>query len=169
MTSPQIPLQSIAFFPQKASLMHDSKSVLRITLCSENRTELKSNLPHVINRDIKSAPPSGPRLSYSPVGLENKVSESVCEYLAWCEANEPNVWLRDDIRIAWLTVLNASEGKPDPWRYSFWMYLGRVPEKVIPELVARAERHRLMEVPDYDPTVKMAQSPAASQKRKEIA
>lgn len=176
---PQCPITGIAltlpfqlaappFFSQKRSIMQDSKSVLRITLCSESRTELKTNPPSVINRDIKSAPPSGPRLSYSPVGLGNPHSESVCEYLAACEDREPNVWLRDDIRIAWLTVVNAAQGKLDPWRYSFWMYLGRTPEKLIPFFVERAERHRLMEVPDYDPTVKMA-AKSLPHDKKEIA
>lgn len=108
--------------------------------------------------------PIKPSLSYSPSGLGNPTSEHVLSYLADAESREPLVWLRDDIRIAWLTVLACAEGKADPWRYAFWMYLGAVPEKIIPQLVARAEAHRLMEVPDYDPTAKPVRSVAFPKK-----
>lgn len=72
-------------------------------------------------------------------------SEAVLAYLAAAEAREPDVWLRDDIRISWLTVLHAAQGTAQPWEYAFWRYLGRHSSKLIPEFVARADKHAAME------------------------
>lgn len=72
-------------------------------------------------------------------------SEAVLAYLAAAEAHEEDVWLRDDIRLSWLTVLRAAAGHSDPWRYSFWTMFGKVPEKVIPIWCERAQEHAEME------------------------
>jgi hypothetical protein len=84
-------------------------------------------------------------LTYTPLGLGNQQSERILAYLAGAETREPLVWFKDDIRISWLTVLHCAEGVADPWRFAFWKYLGSIPEKVIPQLVARAEKHAAME------------------------
>jgi hypothetical protein len=63
------------------------------------------------------------------------------------EQTEPDVWLRDDIRIAWLTVLYCANDRPTPWEWAFNAVVGGHPSKVIPELVARAEKHRVMGLP----------------------
>jgi hypothetical protein len=69
----------------------------------------------------------------------------ILNYLAKAEEREQDVWLRDDYRIAWLCVLFASRNYADPWRYAFWHYLGRTPERIIPDLVARTAKHAAMQ------------------------
>jgi hypothetical protein len=71
--------------------------------------------------------------------------QRIAQHLAYAEIREPDAWRRDDYHIAILTVFFAANGNPDPWRFAFWWYLGRTPEKLIPEFVARAERHAAME------------------------
>lgn len=78
-------------------------------------------------------------------------SENILAYLAVAEGREVDPWLRDDIRIAWLTVLHCAQGLSSPWEYAFWRYLGKHPDKLIPLFVERERKHRAMGVPDYDP------------------
>jgi len=73
------------------------------------------------------------------------VAQRVVYRLTQAEAKEPDAWLRDDLRIARLTVFFAGNGKPDPWRFAFWWYLGQVPEKLIPQFQERERGHALME------------------------
>jgi hypothetical protein len=73
-------------------------------------------------------------------------SERVLAYLAGAEQAEPDVWLRDDIRISWLTVLYAANARPTPWVWAFNQVVGGHPSKVIPALVARAAKHVAMEL-----------------------
>lgn len=75
------------------------------------------------------------------------LSERICDYLAKAEDKERDVWLRDDIRLAFLTVLYAGRGYdiPDVWAYYY--YLGGHPKKIIPILVERAAKHAAMEAP----------------------
>lgn len=72
--------------------------------------------------------------------------------LAQFEAREPEVWLADDYRIAWLTVLHAHQDIPDPWGFAFWRYLGRTYGRVLPEFMAREQRHAAMELPPKKPS-----------------
>jgi hypothetical protein len=67
-------------------------------------------------------------------------SESVLSYLAAAEELEPDVWLQDDIRIAWLTVLHAAAGVADAWGFSFWQFFGKTYPKA---LLAWAERDEI--------------------------
>lgn len=67
---------------------------------------------------------------------------AVLEYLAWAESAEQDRWLKDDIRLAWITVLLAARGYPEPWELAFWQTFGKRSHKLIPEFVARAERAR---------------------------
>jgi hypothetical protein len=62
---------------------------------------------------------------------------SILDYLASAEAREEDVWLRDDVRIAWITVLNASQGSPIPQIEASYAVLGLHPDKVYPAIVAR--------------------------------
>ena len=41
--------------------------------------------------------------------------ERVLSYLETAESCEPDVWLRDDLRIAWITVLRAARGESEPF------------------------------------------------------
>jgi len=79
------------------------------------------------------------------------LSARICTRLCEAEAREPNAWLRDDYRIARMTVGNARQGNPDPWRFAFWQYLGKTPEKLIPVFVARAQRDAAMQLPPKKP------------------
>jgi hypothetical protein len=81
----------------------------------------------------------------------NRWRDRIMSRLAQLEDSENNPHFQDDYRIAWMTVLNCSEGHADAWRYSFWCYFGKVPEKIIPELVAREAKRRRLDIPDYDP------------------
>ena len=105
-------------------------------------------------------------------------TQNILAYLSRAEWKEPDVWLKDDYRIAWLTVLHCAEGISQPWEYAFWRYLGRHPDKLIPELVARAERHAAMETGQshLSPNTHAASSPKKpvmsvkqSERRKEQA
>lgn len=77
-----------------------------------------------------------------------RVSESFVERvlarLAKLELKAPQ-GDRDDYRVAWITVLKASEGHPDPWRQAFWQYHGEQPETLIPFFEARAYLHSIYE------------------------
>ncbi len=66
-------------------------------------------------------------------------SWGILAYLAEIECKEPDAWLRDDIRVAWLCVLHASKGVENPWGYAFWWYYGKTYPKA---LLAWAERDR---------------------------
>jgi hypothetical protein len=68
--------------------------------------------------------------------------------LARLEAAELKVRLgdRDDVRIAWLLVLRASEGHPDPFSLAFYQYFSESPETLIPFFSARADLWRRYEV-----------------------
>jgi hypothetical protein len=73
------------------------------------------------------------------------LSQRVAYRLTQIEIREPDAWFRDDLRIARLTVFFASNGNPDPWRYAFWWYLGKTPDKLIPFFVAREATRGAME------------------------
>jgi hypothetical protein len=115
---------------------------------SENRNSDLFTHPEA-DRSIVSQPAIPPRLTLLDGNLNpivyRSLSGRIMARLACAEAREVNPHLADDYRIAWLTVWNASQGHADPWRYSFWCYLGKTPEKIIPELVARLEKHAAME------------------------
>lgn len=50
---------------------------------------------------------------------------------------------RDDIRVAWITVLKSDEGHPTPFAQAFFQYFGVSPDKLIPFLAARADLDRI--------------------------
>jgi hypothetical protein len=64
---------------------------------------------------------------------------AILDYLASAELREDDVWLRDDVRIAWITVLNASQGSPIPHVAATYAVLGLHPDKVWPAILARRE------------------------------
>jgi hypothetical protein len=74
-------------------------------------------------------------------------SEGILVYLAAAEDREPDVWLKDDYRIAWLTVLYSANGRATPWEWAFNQVIGGHPSKVIPQLVARDRKHLALELP----------------------
>jgi hypothetical protein len=82
---------------------------------------------------------------------EDRHTFAILDYLASAELAEEDVWLRDDIRIAWITVLYASQGRPNPWLWAFNRVVGGHPDKVIPQLVARRQKHEEMGLPPTPP------------------
>lgn len=81
----------------------------------------------------------------------NSFSQRVLVRLAQAESTEPDVWLRDDIRIAWITVLNCANHKPTPWEWAFNTVIGGHPSKVIPQLVERVRKHAEMDLAALPP------------------
>ena len=67
------------------------------------------------------------------------LAEHVLAYLEVCEKKEADPWLRDDIRIAWVTVLYASRGNSQPHVDATYQVLGLHPDKVWPAILARRE------------------------------
>src|SRR5579872_3204523 len=68
------------------------------------------------------------------------LTERVLARLAEAEAEELNPWLRDDLRIARLTVAYAASGEAvlcSPHELASYMVLGLHPEKVWPAIQAR--------------------------------
>jgi len=53
------------------------------------------------------------------------------------ERREPDAWMRDDIRIAWITVLECSRGNPQAFVDATYRVLGLHPSKVWPAIEAR--------------------------------
>ena len=78
--------------------------------------------------------------------VRGEVSESfvarVLDRLSESELKAP-LGARDDIRVAWITVLKADEGHPTPFTQAFFQYFGESPDKLIPFLAARAEIDRI--------------------------
>ena len=64
-------------------------------------------------------------------------SSRILEYLAWAEQNEPDVWLRDDLRIAWITVRFAELGYANPFVLATQQVLGIHPDKLQAAIEAR--------------------------------
>jgi hypothetical protein len=93
------------------------------------------------------------------------LSERVLARLADAERSEPDVWLRDDIRIAWLTVLYCANGKPTPWEWAFNRVVGGQPSKVIPQLVERARKHAMLGLPPKKKSVSETEAIHAATKQ----
>ena len=79
--------------------------------------------------------------------LLGDLAERVLVYLEKAETKETDPWLRDDIRIAWITVLWSRDGVPDwslhcdtsPHTAATWQVLHCHPDQVWPRIVARRE------------------------------
>lgn len=65
------------------------------------------------------------------------LSDRVLAHLEDAEAHEPNPHFRDDLRISWITVLNAARGAAEPHVAATYAVLGLHPSKVWPAIVAR--------------------------------
>jgi hypothetical protein len=72
--------------------------------------------------------------------FSGRKSEAILSYLASEESHEVDAWFRDDLRIAWLTVLHAASDMCDAWGYSFWSFFGKTYPKALKEW---AERDRI--------------------------
>lgn len=65
------------------------------------------------------------------------LAERVLARLAASEKAEIDPWLRDDLRIAWITTLYAARGNPLPHVEASYRVLGCHPDQVWPRIVAR--------------------------------
>lgn len=65
------------------------------------------------------------------------LSARVLRRLEVSEKKEVDPWLRDDIRIAWITVLYAARGNPEPHVDATRRVLGVHPSEVWPRIEAR--------------------------------
>jgi hypothetical protein len=72
-----------------------------------------------------------------PLRLDENLSGRVLARLEDCERTEIDPWLRDDFRIAWITVLFASRGNLQPHVDATYRVLGLHPEKVWPAMMER--------------------------------
>jgi hypothetical protein len=72
-----------------------------------------------------------------PAERSMPLAERVLVRLEAAEQKESDLWLRDDIRIAWITVLEASRGNPQPHIDATYKVLGIHPDKVWPAICAR--------------------------------
>lgn len=86
-------------------------------------------------------------LGCKTLGLGQKVevaprvtlAQRVLVRLEDAEKHEPDPWLRDDIRIAWITVLEADRGSSQPHIDATYRVLGCHPDAVFPNIVARRQ------------------------------
>ncbi len=63
------------------------------------------------------------------------LSRRLLARLELLEAGEPDPHLRDDVRIAWITVLNAARGESQPFLAATIAVLGCHPDQVWPHIV----------------------------------
>jgi len=68
---------------------------------------------------------------------QDRLTFAILDYLASAEAAEEDVWLKDDYRISWICVLNASQGSPIPHIEASYTVLGLHPDKVYPAILER--------------------------------
>ena len=79
-----------------------------------------------------------PELDLWPkVSAPLSLSERVLTRLEELETQELDPWVRDDLRISWITVLNASRGNQQPHVDATYRVLGLHPDKIWPQIVAR--------------------------------
>ena len=105
----------------------------------------------------------------------NHTLERIADYLLRAEMREPDVWLRQDYRLAWLILMLAAEDMANPYSKAFrqlfhknahevrfwWrdrrklLWLAEATNCPTPLLVANRVEEVFNVVPDYDPTIKL--------------
>jgi hypothetical protein len=66
-------------------------------------------------------------------------SSHILTYLLIAEQHEYDAWLRDDYRIARITVALAAKGNPSPFVEACYLVLGLHPAKISQEILKRRE------------------------------
>jgi len=74
--------------------------------------------------------------------MHDTASERILAYLESRENEERDPWVCDDLRIAWMTVLHAGRGHPQPFVEACYRVLGCHPATLAAKLEAR--RHALL-------------------------
>jgi hypothetical protein len=67
----------------------------------------------------------------------SRLSRRILDYLVQAEDAETDPWLRDDYRIAWITVRRAARRESIPHVSASYAVLGLHPDKVWPAIVER--------------------------------
>lgn len=131
----KLPLPVGPSFPKRMPTMADVERAVTPTLVVEQGTD----------NPLTFEQSAAMRLFWSIVREKElhdegaRITNSVLAYLAQREADEHDPWVRDDIRISWITVLNASEGNPIPHICATYAVIGLHPDKVWPAIQARRE------------------------------
>lgn len=134
-------------------LTNQSTSIMLSRHCADsenllNTTPTASNQCPPADSYVKSvglstpADPASASLSIACGEVSDPFVARVLARLSEAEWKSP-LGSRDDIRVAWITVLKADEGHPTPFAQAFFQYFGVSPEKMIPFLSARAELDRI--------------------------
>lgn len=66
-----------------------------------------------------------------------RLSRRVQDYLEWAEAHEPDVWLRDDYRQAWIALGFAARGLRHPFVAASYRMYGLHPDRLWPAILER--------------------------------
>lgn len=98
--------------------------------------------------------------------------ESILQYLSRAEWAEIDPWLRDDLRVAWLTVLLADRGERQPFVLASYRVLGIHPDKLQAAIDARRRSQLgrlydqvMLDLPAKKPTRSEKRTPATKRKR----
>ncbi len=83
--------------------------------------------------------PLPPAITPGTLPQEPTLTDRVLVCLEKAETKEADPWYRDDIRIAWLTTLYASQGNPQPHVDATYRVLGLHPSKVWPAILRNRE------------------------------
>ena len=76
------------------------------------------------------------------LGRKQSKSWRILDYLAAQRTKEVVAQFCTDLELSWFTVLRASEGNPDPWNFSFWMFFGKTYPKALKAWAERDEVNR---------------------------
>lgn len=106
--------------------------------------------------------------SREPFVLKKGMSERVLTRLELIEAAEVDPWLRDDIRIAWITVLYAALGNSQPYVDATYRVLGCHPDQVWLRIMARREAMLRSDYKHFFGEVTSPRKPARSVSLSEI-
>jgi hypothetical protein len=66
-----------------------------------------------------------------------KFSRRVQAYLCLAESREPDVWLAEDYRQAWIAIALAEQGCPDPFVVASYRMYGLHPDRLWPAIIER--------------------------------
>ncbi|HEY3972356.1 MAG TPA: hypothetical protein VGM18_05080 [Candidatus Sulfotelmatobacter sp.] len=93
---------------------------------------------------------------------EKEHTQRILLYLEHAEKKEIDPWLRDDIRIAWITTLEASRGNSQPHVDATYRVLGVHPDQVWTRIVARRKALLGSEYEDFFGGVSSPKKPVRS-------
>jgi hypothetical protein len=84
-----------------------------------------------------------------PVFLHPMNANRILDRLEEAERSEPEIWLRQDYRQAFICVSLASRGEPQPFVASSYRIYGKHPDNVWPQIMANRKARLGKEFPDW--------------------